>query len=553
MLTMFRIACLSVALCSFVIFSGARAADPNGRAAASSGSAHEHAYVGDLGEVELKVSCLAAARTEVMRGLALLHHMMYEAAANAFAASTRAQPDCAIGHWGQAMSSIHPLWSDPPGAVAFEKGRASLAAARQRGAKTPLESAYIAAADAYYAVPRTADEKPNLLAFARGWASVHEQFPDDPEAALFHALAQLATADLSDKTYAQQRRAGELIEKLAARHPNHPGAYHYIIHAYDYPPLAERALGVARAYGKIAPEVPHALHMPSHIFTRLGYWQDSISWNERSAAAALKHPVDDAVSLHYPHALDYLVYAHLQRAEDRRAAALRERFERLGQPIQPELATAYALAAIPARMALERQKWADAMALEVVPGSYAWDSVPAMEAITHFARALGAARSGNEQVARAALDRLAVLRDRVATANAYWAQQVEIQRLAARAWLEFGADRNVGLATMRQAAELERSTEKHPVTPAQVLPATELFADMLLEAGQYEAAQKEYEATLAVNPNRLNSLYGAGRTAQLRGDERAADSFYGALLKMTADADTLSERLVTARAFRRGK
>jgi tetratricopeptide (TPR) repeat protein len=534
MLTTFRIACLPAAVCSLFISSGAWAAHPHGH-------------------VELKVSCLAAARAEVLRGLALLHHMMYEAAANAFAASTRAQPDCAIGHWGQAMSFIHPLWSSPPDAATFRKGQELLVAANRIVTKTPLERAFISATEAYYKEPATANEKPNLLAFARGWASVHEQFPDDPEAALFHALAQLATADPSDKTYAQQRRAGELIEKVFARHPNHPGAHHYIIHAYDYPPLAERALGVARAYGKIAPEVPHALHMPSHIFTRLGYWEESIRWNERSAAAALLHPVDGAISLHYGHALDYLVYAHLQRGEDRRAAALRERFERVGRPMQPELATAYALAAIPARMALQRQKWADAMALAVVPGRYAWDSVPAMEAITQFARALGAARNGNEQVARAALDRLAVLRDRVAASNAYWAKQVEIQRLAAQAWLEFGADRNVALATMRQAAELERSTEKHPVTPASVLPATELFGDMLLEAGQYEAAQKEYEATLAANPNRLNSLYGAGRAARLRGDERAADSFYGALLKMTADADTVSERLATARAVRRGK
>lgn len=545
---------MTAALCSLLTVSGAWAADPNGREGAAAGPAHEHAYDGDLGDVELKVSCLAAARTEVMRGLALLHHMMYEAAANAFAASTRAQPDCAIGHWGQAMSFIHPLWSDPPSAAAFQEGRTLLAAASQRGAKTPLESAYIAAADAYYAVPRTPDEKPNLLAFARGWASVHEQFPDDPEAALFHALAQLATADPSDKTYARQQRAGELIEKVFARHPNHPGAHHYIIHAYDYPRLAERALSVARAYGKIAPEVPHALHMPSHIFTRLGYWQESISWNERSAAAALQHPVNGAVSLHYPHALDYLVYAHLQRAEDRRAAALSEQLERLRQPIQPEIATAYALAAIPARMALERQKWADAMALTVAPGRYAWDSVPAMEAITQFARALGAARSGNQKVARMAIERLAALRDRVAVSNAYWAKQVEIQRLAAQAWLEFsGADRNVALATMRQAAELERSTEKHPVTPGSVLPATELLGDMLLELGYYQAAQKEYEATLATSPNRFNSLYGAGRAAQLRGDERAAESFYGALLTMTADADSVSERLQTARSFRKGE
>ncbi len=477
---------------------------------------HEH-DLGELGSVNFATSCSAGANSHVQRGLALLHHMMYERAAKSFAAADDAQSDCAMAYWGQAMSFVHPIWSDPPAAPLFEKGAQLADTAMAKGAKSARERAYIEAVQAYYKPGKSAKEAENLRAFASSWAKVHQLYPDDPDAALFYALAQLATADPTDKTYAQQRRAGELIERVFARHPNHPGAHHYFIHAYDYPPLAARALQVARDYGRIAPEVPHALHMPSHIFTRLGLWEDSIAWNRRSAAAALANPVGGAVSIHYLHALDYLAYAYLQRAEDQQAAKVLAQLQRLQPPIQSELASAYALAAVPARVALERRDWAGAMALEPrSPKWFAWNSFPAAEAITHFARALGAAHRHNVSLARESLDSLAALRDRAAESNAYWGTQVEIQRLAALAWLTFEqGDRSKGLATMQQAAQLEASTEKHPVTPGEVLPASELLADMLIEMGQHAAARKQYAATLERSPNRLNSCHGLARSTEL--------------------------------------
>lgn len=516
-------------------------------------AAHEHAEEhSNLGTVNLPTSCSKEASAHVQRGLALLHHMMYEAAESAFVDATRAQPSCAIGYWGQAMTFVHPIWSDPPDAHKFAKGALLVGTAMAEGAKTPHEQVYLLALQAYFKEGKTNRESANLVGFARGWASVHEQFPDDPDAALFHALAQLATADPSDKTFAQQRHAGELVESVFARYPNHPGAHHYIIHAYDYPPLAARALKVAREYGRIAPEVPHALHMPTHIFTRLGLWEDSIDWNSRSATAALGNPVAGAVSLHYLHALDYLVYAHLQRGEDAQALRIRQTLQGLQPPVQKELASAYAFAAVPARIALERQRWAEAAALEArVPAWFMWDAFPAVEAMTEFARALGAAHTKNGLRAREALEKLATLRDQAASTNAYWGSQVEIQRLAASAWLTFEeGQRSRGLEAMRKAADMESTTEKHPVTPGELLPARELLGDMLLEIGEHAAAQKEYAAVLARSPNRFNSLYGSGRAAELRGDRATAAGFYKQLVD-TAPATPGPKRLQDARRFLR--
>jgi hypothetical protein len=498
----------------------------------------------ELGVVGLPTSCNAEANAHVQQGLALLHHMMYEGAQKSFAAAAVLQPACRIAYWGQAMSFVHPLWSDPPPAAKFAEG-AQLANAAAAGEASDHERAYIEAVQAYYNEGQTSKEAPNLRAFAKAWQAVHAKYPDDPDAALFYALGQLATADPSDKTFAQQQRAGELIEKVFARFPDHPGAHHYIIHAYDYPPLALRALEVARAYGRIAPEVPHALHMPTHIFTRIGAWEDSIAWNKRSAAAALAKPVDGAISIHYLHALDYLAYSYLQRGQDEEAVQVRATVQGLPSPVQTEMASAYAFAAIPARVALERQNWTEAAAIEPrSPQTLPWEKYPAVEAISHFARALGAARSGRGEAARQSLATLATLRDRAAETNAYWGTQVEIQRLSAAAWLTFAeGKRTEALATMRQAADLEASTEKHSVTPGEVLPARELLADMLLEAHDYAAARKEYAATLERSPNRFNSVWGIARSAELARDEAAATGFYRKLLGLSVSSKTQPARL----------
>ena len=507
-------------------------------------------YGEQLGTVRFLVSCNKLARKHAERGLALLHHMTYEGARARFALATEADPECAMGYWGQAMSYIHPLWSDPPSRENFEKGQELVNQAKTRGEKTEWEKAYIDAVAAYYLLGWSEDEQPNLVNFERGWQKVYQEFPEDLEATSIYALAHMGTAEPSDKSYVQQKRAAELAKKVLAEIPNHPGAHHYIIHAYDYPQLAEEALEVARSYGKIAPEIPHALHMPSHIFTRLGLWQESIAMNLRSADAALKHPVGEQISLHYPHALDYLAYAYLQRAEDSQAKSVLELVKNIEDPVQPHLASAYTLASLPARLALERQQWTDAVSLQPrVPSDFPWNKFPAIEAITHFARGIGAARTGNEIVARRAIAELTLLRDRATETSAYWGEQIEIQRLAVKAWLIYGhGDRQEAVNVMQKAAEIEASTEKHPVTPGEILPAFELLGDMLLEEGRYQEAQTAYLTALKRSPNRFNSLYGVGRAAELQGNDNQANLYYRKLLEIT-DPEAKRERLQYAKNF----
>lgn len=503
-----------------------------------------------LGTVRFPVSCSKAAHQHTEQGLALLHHMTYEGARTAFAAATKADPDCAMGYWGQAMSFIHPLWSDQPSQADFESGRVFLNKAKNRGQKAEWEFAYIAAVDAYYAMGRRGDEKANLASFEKAWQRVYQQFPEDPEAACFYALAHIATADPANMDFAKQKYAAEIAKQVLARIPDHPGAHHYIIHAHDYPSLAQDALVVARSYGKIATNVPHALHMPSHIFTRLGLWQESIAMNQRAATISLTYPVDGKISLHYLHALDYLAYAHLQRADDGKAKEILDTISSLDKSTQVHIASAYTFAAVPARVALERQQWAEAAMLKPrAPNEYPWNEFPAIEAITHFARALGAARSANELVAHQALNQLTILHDRVVETSVYWAKQIDIQRLSAQAWLMYYEGEQQGaLEKMRRAAEMETATEKHPVSPGMILPAQELFADMLLEVGHYRLALAQYQAALVRSPNRFNSLYGAARAAELAGEKTKAAFFYQKLIEIAA-ADTKRTRLKQARNF----
>lgn len=510
----------------------------------------QHDVNGDqLGTVQFPVSCHTAAGKHAEWGLALLHHMTYEGARAAFAAAVENDPDCAMGYWGQAMGFIHPLWSDPPGEADFQKGQTLVKKAETRGKKTPREEAYIAAVAKYYAEGWNKEEKANLAAFEQGWRKVHEQFSDDPEAASFYALAHLSTADPADKSYVIQKRAAAIAQKVLKSIPDHPGAHHYMIHAYDYPPLAEKALEVARHYGTIAPEIPHSLHMPSHIFTRLGLWQESIDMNRRSAAAALKHATGEKFSLHYLHALDYLAYAYLQRGEDQKAQEVLNTIKSLEGPVQTHLASAYAFAAIPVRVVLERQQWAEATGLKArLIDNFPWEKFPAMEAITYFARALGAARSDEVEAARQALEKLEALREQ--TQAEYWRNQIDIQQLSAKAWLAYQEGKQEeALEVMQKAAKMEAGTEKHPVTPGEILPAHELLADMLLAMGRYRDAHSAYLTALERSPRRFNSLYGAGRSAELEGDLRKAALNYERLVVAAAKTDTGRERLQHAKAF----
>jgi tetratricopeptide (TPR) repeat protein len=370
-------------------------------------------------------------------------------------------------------------------------------------------------------------------------------------------LTLIATAPGSDMTFANQIRAGELAESVLDAVPDHPGAHHYVIHAYDVPALADRALAAARSYGSVAPENAHALHMTSHIFTRLGLWDESIDFNRRSAAAALDHPVNGATSHHYLHALDYLAYAYLQIGDDAGAARVVEDLEAMGGPVTDNVVSAYAFAAVPARVALERQEWNAAARIPAGhPERLSWASYPHLEAITQFARALGAAHLGDLDAAHSAVERLGELRAAAATLpDRYdWATQVEIQRLGASAWTEYVSGRQeVGLAKMRRAVELEATTQKHPVTPGEALPASELLGDMLLDMGGFSEAVDAYDAALVRSPNRLNSLYGSGRASELAGDVEAARERFEQLLSLQADRGVELNRVAHARTLVAGR
>jgi tetratricopeptide (TPR) repeat protein len=509
-------------------------------------------YGNKIGTVHFPVSCKEPVQRLMERGVALLHHMTYTGARRVFEAAREADPDCGLAYWGIAMTYAHPLWPDIPTEEELKLGQNLLKLAKTRGQKTKREDAYIAALEAYYRKVPELDERARLRNFEKAWERVYREFPDDLEAASFYALAHMATATPKDKFYRKQKEAGAIAEKVLAQIPDHPGAHHYIIHAYDLPGLADRALAVARNYGKVAPEVPHALHMPSHIFTRLGLWQESIDWNRRSAAAAWKNRVDGAISLHYPHALDYLIYAYLQQAQDEKAEEIMERTLSLTDPFYDlnAASSAYALAAIPARYSLERQQWeATAKLKPRKPASFHWgDRFAAYEAITHFAHALGAARSGNTIAAQSALRELGTLHDVVAQTSAYWANQIKIQQISAQAWLALEQGKQVmALSLMQRAAGLEASTVKHPTTPGEVLPARELLGDMLLKLERPEEALPEYAAALERSPNRFNSLYGAGRSAELAGNKKKAVAYYLKLLEVAAQADTELPRLQHAR------
>ena len=501
-------------------------------------------YGSRLGSVDMPMECSGDANELARTGLALLHHMTYEGARAVFADAREADPSCTMAYWGGAMTYIHPLWSDPPTEEAFAAGAELATAGLALDGVSDVEQAYLSTVDAYYSVGRQNVESPNLIAFAEAWASVHERFPDDPEAALFHAVTQISIADPSDRSYERQLHASEVASGILERIPDHPGAHHYVIHANDYPALADRAVSVARSYSEIAPAVPHALHMPAHIMTRLGYWPESVDLNTRSSEAALQHPSGDMVSPHYLHAADYLVYARLQQGDDAAAKAWVDTIAALEGPHVAHPASAYAFAAVPARYALERQQWTEAASLKPrTPDDFLWEQYPAMDAIAYFAKGLGAARSGDVETARTAMTELGALRDRTADTAPYWSNQIEIQRLSVEAWVDYSDGRTEdALTKMRRAAEMESATDKHPVTPGEVLPASELLGDMLLELGEYDEARAAYDDALARSPNRFNSLFGAGRASELAADNAQAATYYERLIAMasgTSDRDRL--------------
>jgi tetratricopeptide (TPR) repeat protein len=511
---------------------------------------HQH----DLGHVNFPVSCNADAQKTFDHGVALLHSFWYDEAEKTFSRVISLDSGCAMAYWGIAMSLYHPVWF-PPTLAELRKGTAAVEKAKSVGAKTQRERDYIASVQAFYENSDKVPHRQRALAWCEAMQRLSQRYPEDREASIFYALALIATSSPTDKTYARQKQAAQILNRILPEEPDHPGIAHYLIHSYDSPQLAILALPAARTYAKIAPASAHALHMPSHIFTRLGLWQDSIESNLASAAAAktyITNALPGAMSQDQLHAMDYLAYAYLQTCRDEQAKGIVDEAASASSVDQEAFAAAYAFAAIPARYALERRRWSAAAKLQVQPAWFPWMRFQYAEAITHFARALGSARSGNSLTARAEIQKLARIEDALPRMQQDydWASQVKVQRLAALAWLEHMEGRQQSaLQRMQAAADLEDKTEKHPVTPGPVLPARELLSELLMELDQPARALPEFEKVLQSSPNRFNAIYGAARAAELCRDRKTASEHYSTLLQLCGHDGAERLEVQNARAF----
>jgi tetratricopeptide (TPR) repeat protein len=498
--------------------------------------------------VKFETSCDPAVRDDFNTAVALLHSFWFPEARKMFESIAQKDANCAMAHWGMAMSQ----WGNPFGGLrpvaAVEGGKPLVARAQATGTPTPRERALIDAVAILFssAEPRTQRER--VLKYEEAMQKIVADHPDDVEARIFYGLAVTQSASPTDKTYAKQIQAADILEPIFKQMPEHPGVAHYIIHAYDAPPLAERALEAARRYASLAPAVPHALHMPSHTFTRVGYWKESIETNRRSAEAARKSS-GVAEELH---ALDYQTYAYLQIGQDAAAKSVVDRALSVvasaagASGAVSAGAGSFAAAAIPARYALERGEWAAAASLEVFPAN-----TPNTEAMTHFARALGAARSGNPDAATADITRLGELAAKLAAVpDPYWAEQVSIQQRIARAWQIYAqGQRDQGLTELRAAADAEDQTDKAAISPGPLAPARELLGYMLLDAGQHQDALAAFEATMKKEPNRFRGAFGAARAAELAGDRAKARTYYQQLLEIAKDADTERPEIAAAKNY----
>ena len=501
---------------------------------------HEHGNGEKLGTVHFATSCNQRAQTEFNRAVALLHSFQFSRAIEGFNAVLGEDATCGIAYWGIALSN----WSNPfaPGMKddsQLQAGRESAERGKTVGAKTERERAYLAAAGKLYSDFENTPQEARLIAYRDAMQEVAAKYPDDHEAQIFYALAIASSADPADKTYAERLKAGAILEKLFEEEPTHPGLAHYIIHTYDVPALAGRALVAARRYSEIAPDAPHALHMPSHTFTRTGYWQESIDSNIAAAAAARR----EGQTAEELHASDYEIYAYLQTGQDEAARRILDSLPEIASRFDPKAVLSgaggpsvgyFALAAIPARYALERQDWKQAAQLTPRETPF-----PYTEAMTWFARGLGAARLARPPAANESGAALKQIRQRLLKAGEnYWAQQVEIQELEVEAWAALAeGKKEESLQRMRSAAELEDGTEKSAVTPGPLAPARELLGEMLLEMKEPAQALEQFEATLKKEPRRFHALYGAAHAAQLNGNSEGSQRYFGELLKVCGHAD----------------
>lgn len=490
-----------------------------------------------LGRVQFKTSCTPEAQKQFERGLAMLHSFYFPETVKTFSSIPAIDPGCAIAYWGIAISQRpNPLVGPIPPAL-LKQGLEAVEKGKAVGAKTERERDWLAAIEEFYKDFDKVDQDTRAKNYTKAMEALTRKYPSDVEAKVFYALALNETIDFADKTYANQLKAAKILTALDATLPEHPGVAHYLIHSLDFQPLAKRGLPAAKKYDKIAPSSPHALHMPSHIYTMLGMWEASIASNLKSISvcedyAAKHHP--DATHPHVPHNYDFIQYAYLQLGQDRKAKALVDTIATMKKLFREGLATETPLAAIPARYMLERQDWRGAAQLTPRGSKF-----PQAEAITHFARALGAARSGDFAAAQADIDKLKELRAGLEkTGQPYWAEQVEVQIVAAQAWIAHGQG-NAAEAErlMRAAADLEDRSEKHVAMENRLYPMRELFADLLMVQRKPAEALKHYQASLKATPKRLRGFYGAAKAAEAAKDRKTAMSYYRKLANLTRTGD----------------
>src|SRR5437867_9808959 len=527
---------------------------------------------GDLraaGKVNFSISCAPAVQPEFARGVALLHSFFYEEARRVFTSVAERDPKCAMAQWGIAMTWWHPIWT-PPTPDEMNAGKATIEKAMAMYAGTDRERGFITALNVYYNTPDSSTggsvgqschgpvgPRDRVIAYEKAMRQLRDTYPDDFEVQTFYAFAALGVgyATPNDTSLSKQLEAAGILEKLWKQNANHPGVVHYLIHSYDYPSLAQRGLIAARTYDSIAPWVPHARHMPSHIFTRLGMWDESIAANKASAEAsrayaAMRHR--DATEAEELHALDYMAYSYLQEAQDIEAKKIVDLAARV-RKTNPELefSAAYALAAIPTRYAFERNDWATAATL-AIPNIPHWSSFPFMEALIEYGHALGRAHTGDLDGARKAIARMQQLRDATKDPKFdYFKNHLDLQMQASSAWVAASeGKKNEAIETLRRAADAEDTLGKHPVSPGAFVPIREQLGTLLLEVGQAKEAQREFEAALKIYPGRFRGLYGAARAAEQNGDKENASRYYAKLAVQTAKASGSRDELNHVREFR---
>lgn len=529
-------------------------------ALALAGALHgpDHDHDPKLGKVAFETSCTADASAKVQQGLSWLHSFGYEQAVRLFEQAAATDPSCGIALWGAAMTYYHPVWA-PPTPAELAKARSALDRAKAVGAKTQRERDYLSAIATFYQDSETVDHETRSLAYSDAMKALSERYPDDRDAAVLYALSLIAGGTMDDDpAFTKEKTAGMILNRVLALEPDHPGVAHYLIHGFDYPELAELAVPAARRYAAIAPDSPHAQHMPSHIFVRLGLWDDAIKSNAASAASA--QSAAKALGLAGStsgrlHAMDYLAYAYLQAGRDADADDVLKDLNAIQRADPPDGTVAYAATAIPTRLLLERRDWAGAATLELPEnvrslaplGQFRWG-----EAHVLFARAIGAARSGNAPGAALEIQKLSAIEKAITVPpGSYdWRTQVSIARQVAEAWLAQAQGQSAdALTMMRAAADLDDKAEKHPVTPGALLPAREQLAELLLVQGRPAQALKEFEASQSRAPGRLAGLYGAAKSARLAGDKAKAQKYYAAIVAQTAGSDGKRAEIREAREF----